>query len=149
MLSYLLSDSNLTFWLIVRTNYNIKHKINDLACKKFKLYKNVGEFAQNIISYHQYNPYIMPLVMDVGTCFWWYIYEAISMELFCTSLFKSCMIKTSQRELLWMCIVMFNSMLKAWIHIISLLVDLTLPIIRLDHLLVDLTLPISRLDSCY
>ena len=61
------------------------------------------------------------------------------------------MIKTSQRELLLMCIVMVNSMLKALkhTHIISLLVDLTLPISRHDHLLVDLTLPISRLDPSY
>ena len=31
----------------------------------------------------------MVTLRDVRTCFWWYICEAISMELFCTSLFKS------------------------------------------------------------
>ena len=61
------------------------------------------------------------------------------------------MIKTSQRELIMLCIVIVDSMLKALNthHIISLLVDLTLPISRLDHLLVDLALPISRLGPCY
>jgi len=50
-----------------------------------------------------------------------------------------------------MYIVIVDSMLKALkhMHFISLLVDLTLPISRLDHLLVDLTLLISRLDSYY
>ena len=77
--------------------------------------------------------------------------KPIHLELYHKPIQEFFMIKTSQRELIMMCIVMIDSMLKAlkYIHIISLLVDLTLPISRLDHLLVDLTLPVSRLVPSY
>ena len=56
-------------------------------------------------------------IIIVGTCFWWYICEAIfNGALSYKPIQEFYMIKTSQRELLLMCIVIVNSMLKALKH---------------------------------
>ena len=53
---------------------------------------------------------------NVGTCFWWDICEAISFGALSQAIQEFYMIKTSQRELIMMCIVIVDSMLKALTH---------------------------------